>query len=85
MRFDADYSIASGAVGSLWLGVDLPASLVAGTYRGTLSLTARSGGVGNGNGIEGGGGGGGGGGRNGSTPFVGANGGSGVVVIRYLT
>ena len=31
------------------------------------------------------GGGGGGGGRNGGTPFVGANGGSGVVVIRYLT
>ena len=31
------------------------------------------------------GGGGGGGGRNGGTPFVGANGGSGVVIIRYQT
>ena len=71
-RFDrtADYTIAAGAVGSLWVGVDLPASLMAGTYRGTLSLTARSdtrsdtrsGGIGSGSGIEGGGGGGGGGG-----------------------
>ena len=49
-------------MGSLWVGVDLPVSLVAGTYRGTLSLTARSGGVGSGNGMEGGGGDGGGGG-----------------------
>ena len=63
-RFDrtADYTIAAGAVGSLWVGVDLSASLAAGTYRGTLSLTARSGGVGSGSGIEDGGGGGGGGG-----------------------
>ena len=51
-RFDrtADYRVPSGAVGSLWVGVDLPTSLGAGTYRGTLLLTAHSGGGGSGGG-----------------------------------
>ena len=37
----AAFSVAAGAVGSLWVGVDLPANGSAGTFRQALSLSAR--------------------------------------------